>query len=257
MESAMKTNCKSLILSSGLLAGLSWAVLPAAAAELDPVNPAKTVSLPAIPKPSDAASAKQSARFSAGLNEVVRLTKAGLDEAVILAFIESSSVAYRPSATEILKLRELGVTSPVISALLRRGEALRQRSAEAQREAAARSAASTTQTPTPSSPPPTQQVAPQPTINHTAVVPAVYPAAYPTVVFANSPTYRYPSYYSFGSGRYRNCYYPRSYYSPRSYSSCSYLPRRSYYGASYPRSSLSVGFRGGYFRGYAGFRHCR
>ena len=93
---------------------------------------------PAQPAAADAAKTRPAVeprpRLSAGLDEIVKLAKAGVDESVILAFIQSSSVAYRPSAPEIIKLRELGISSAITTALLRRGDEVRQRAAEAEQE---------------------------------------------------------------------------------------------------------------------------
>lgn len=254
----MKTKSRLLLPVCGMLMMFCGTSLAVRAAEIDPVNPPKSARVPTKTNATNAANgtiAQRDGRLSAGLEDVVKLTKAGVDESVVFAFIESSSVAYRPSAPEILKLRELGISSPVIGALLRRGEEVRQRAAEAQREAAARNTTPAQPPPAPavSNPPPRQPASPPPTvINYT---PVVYPATYPTVVYSSYPTYRsYPT-YSYG---YRNCYYPRSYYS-----SYSCYPRGDYYGGFYSRSSLSVGFRGGHYGGvhyrggYSGYRHCR
>jgi hypothetical protein len=246
----MKTKSRLLLTACGVLAVAFNGATFAAPAEIDPVNPPKTARVPVKTNGATSTKAPREARLSAGLDDILKLTQAGVDETVILAFIESSPVAYRPSAPEILKLRELGISPPVISALLRRGEEVRKRAADAQREAAARNAAQTPPAPAVSDPPPQQPQQPQPAtpppcVNYT---PVVYPVAYPTVVYASYPTYRYSPVVSFGS---RHCYYPRSYYSYSCY------PRGRSYGGFYSRSSLSIGFRGGYFRGYGGFRHCR
>jgi len=133
-----------------------------------------------------------------------------------------------------------------IAALLRHGEEVRQRAADARREAAARNAAQTPPGPAVTNPPPQQPATPPPSVDYS---PAVYPAAYPAVVYASYPAYSY--YYPAVSYSYRSCYYPRSYFS------YSFYPRTSFHVGFRPWSSLSVGFRGGHFQGHAGFRHCR
>src|SRR5258706_16044924 len=44
--------------------------------------------------------------LSAGLPEVVKMHKAGVDAPVLLAFVQNSPVAYHPSAKEIIYLRD-------------------------------------------------------------------------------------------------------------------------------------------------------
>jgi hypothetical protein len=182
------------------------------------------------------------ARLSTGLDDIVKLAQSGVEESVILTFIQSSPVAYRPSAQEVIKLRELGVSSQIITALLRRGNELRERAAQAQKESA-----------------PAQPAAPPASNGQaTSTVPSasVYyaPSAYPVnyaPVYATYPAYSYSA-VSYGYG---GCYYPRYYY-PRYYSSC--YPSVGFYGGYYPRVSFGVRFGGGGFYGHrGGFRHCR
>ncbi|MBI2926468.1 MAG: hypothetical protein HYY24_12305 [Verrucomicrobia bacterium] len=54
------------------------------------------------------------------LNEVIELVEAGVGEEAILAFIENSKKTYELSADDILYLNDLGVSSEVIAALIRR-----------------------------------------------------------------------------------------------------------------------------------------
>jgi hypothetical protein len=61
---------------------------------------------------------------SANLVEVVKLVQAGMDESVILAYIGRCPTAFEPTADEILYLNDLGVSTQVMSALIRHGEAL-------------------------------------------------------------------------------------------------------------------------------------
>ena len=222
----MKTSSRSLITLCGVLAG--FVPLPLAGQTADS-QPAK--SAPADAKSDGAKSNKdtKSLQLSAGLDDIVELAKAGVDESVILAFVESSPVAYHPSAQEVIKLRELGVSTPTIAALLRRGVEVRQHAAQTQQEA--------------------QPSAPAPTASYQAPTPGVYyapPVASPTVVYATYPTYTYSTVASYGFG---GCYYPRYY-------SC--YPRVSYYGGFYPRISFGVRFGGVHFSGLrGGFRHWR
>src|SRR5262245_33546477 len=79
---------------------------------------------------ADASKTNRNAPYlSAGLADVVKMFQAGVDQQVMLAFIQSSTVAFRPSAKEIIYLRDLGVSSELITAMLRRGGELRDRAA--------------------------------------------------------------------------------------------------------------------------------
>lgn len=59
---------------------------------------------------------------SANMVEVVKLVQAGMEESVILAYIDRCPTAFEPTADEILYLNDLGVSAPVMSALIRHGE---------------------------------------------------------------------------------------------------------------------------------------
>lgn len=73
---------------------------------------------------------------SAGLDEIIKLAKSGVDENVMVSFVDNSSVPYDPSAEEILYLTDVGVSSRVISAMLRRGRQVREQQAQAAAPAA-------------------------------------------------------------------------------------------------------------------------
>src|SRR5690349_23913031 len=100
----MKTSASLLFFA--LLAGFSASV---AAQETSKTATNKVTVT--VPVPAPAPKANSGPRFSAGLDDVVKLTKAGVEESVILAFVQSSTIAYRPNAQEIVRLRELGVSS--------------------------------------------------------------------------------------------------------------------------------------------------
>ncbi len=169
------------------------------------------------------------AKLSWGLDEIVKLSKAKVEGPVILAFIENSETAYNPTAQDIIQLRESGVSSEVVTALMRHGENLRQTARAAQKQVQA---------------------------EQTATVAAAPVAA--TTVYEMPPTYTapvstvtvigYPRHHSYAYPAYNPGYcYPGSYYYPRYYS----------YGY-YPRFSVGLSFGGGYYRGHHGWgRHCR
>ena len=74
---------------------------------------------------SGAASADVPAEYSAGVADIVRMVEAKVDMEVIKAYIRSAPIAYSPKATEIIALKERGVPSEVMLALLQRGAEVR------------------------------------------------------------------------------------------------------------------------------------
>ncbi len=56
--------------------------------------------------------------FSPAVTEIVKLSQSRLGDDVILAYIRNSQAPYRLSSDGILKLKDLGVSSPVISAMV-------------------------------------------------------------------------------------------------------------------------------------------
>src|SRR5262245_40931163 len=63
--------------------------------------------------------------LSAGISDIVKMHQAGVEEPVLLAFIQSSTVAYHPSAREVIYLREIGLPQSLLTAMLKRGGELR------------------------------------------------------------------------------------------------------------------------------------
>jgi len=180
--------------------------------------------------------APKAARLSWGLDDIVKLSKAGVDESVILTYVNNSGVAYNPTAQDVIQLRELGVSPQITAALMQRGGEVRQAAAvEAQKQAQATAPAAAPAQPAPVYTPPATYVAPASTVTY---------IGYPS----------YPSYnYSYG-GYYGPNYYSYPYY-PRSY---------GYYGGFYPRVSFGInvghvgfggshgGFHGGFHSGFHG-----
>src|SRR5687767_5029354 len=66
-------------------------------------------------------SAARTPYLSAGLPEIVKMHKAGVDASVLMAYVRNSPVAYHPSAKEVIYLRDQGVSFELISAMLQRG----------------------------------------------------------------------------------------------------------------------------------------
>jgi hypothetical protein len=226
----MKMRTLSLLLASGLLAG--FGLLPLAAQTTETQPPATTApneSAPPRAKP-DVAKAKKILEvmaFSPGVVEVIKLGEAGVEESVILQFIQNSPVAYHPSAQDIIRLREANISSPVISALLQHGGELRQRAAE-----------NAARTPAPAPAPVAAQSPPEPIAVQPAVcypAPAAYAVASPPVIYSSYPAYNYG---------YRGCYSPYTIYSGA-----------GFYGYGGFSPSISLGFRfGGGYGGYYGGR---
>lgn len=119
-----------------------------------------------------------STRLSRELLEVAKLTQSGVDEAVLLAFIEKNALQRSPTADELVYLRELGLSSKPMVALM-----------------------NTVKTPTvtitaQAAPAPAQSVPVQTTVT---APPVVVAPANPPVVYVERPyvDYSYPA-WSFG-----------------------------------------------------------
>jgi len=192
-------------------------------------TPAEPAAAPPA-KPSGIRKTEPSVRLSFGVDEVVKMYQGGVEADVILNYVENSSVPYHLSAEEIVRLHDLGVPSPIVTALIRHGAKVQQQAAaayaqsqqKATEEAKAASAyANTYSAPVYTAPPPVV------TYNYT----------YPEYVYTGYPLYAYSGCYS----------YPRYCYSgPFYYSYSSYPYRHSFYAyrgcASYPRFGLGATF---------------
>lgn len=130
----MKTARFFLFTCCAALAGVT-STSSAASAPGNPVTSDSTTNLTASHNSATPA-------LSPGLSEVVKLHKAGINDSVIRTFVETSQVAYRLSAQDIIRLRELGISPDIITALMKRGGEVRQamNTAAQQAQAAASSA---------------------------------------------------------------------------------------------------------------------
>ncbi|MDB6036153.1 MAG: hypothetical protein JWM16_6491, partial [Verrucomicrobiales bacterium] len=63
--------------------------------------------------------------ISPGATEVVKLAESGSSEEVILAFIKNSGTTYNLSADEVIYLKDVGLSSPVVTAMLTHDNSLR------------------------------------------------------------------------------------------------------------------------------------
>lgn len=133
---------------------------------------------------------------SAGIDDIIKLVKSGVQDSVVLAYIESSDVAYDPSVEEILYLNDIGISSEVVSAMLRRGRQVRDQMAEKQQAAVEMVAE-----PVPSAPavPATPEVEPSPASAAPPAAPAeqvvvdANPATAPTAAVQPQVVYQAPA----------------------------------------------------------------
>ena len=255
----MNTCLITLIATGGILAG----AMPSSQAQSKPA-PAPAKPAPIIITNAPLAGKAAKPYLTSGVAEILRMHEAGVDKSVILAFVQSSVVAYHPSAKEVIYLRDEGLSPEIISAMLKRGGELRDRAAELQREEL-RTRQFEQPPPAAPAPEPAEPAQPQASTAAPQTTQVVYestPVSYPArnVIYFPSSGYGYvrPSWYGYGY----------SYANYRPYYSYSYANCRPNYGWSYntgyrsscyPRYGLGVsyaGYRGGYGYG-GGWRHCR
>jgi len=169
-------------------------------------------------------------RLSFGVDEVVKMYQGGVEADVILNYVENSKVPYHLSAEEIVRLHDLGVPSPIVTALIRHGAKVQQEAtaayAQSQQKATEEAKAASAYANTYSAP------------VYTAPPPAVtYNYTYPEYVYAGYPAYVYSGFYS----------YPRYCYSAPFYHRYSSYPwHNSYYSyrgcVSYPHFGFGATF---------------
>ncbi|MGO9001645.1 MAG: hypothetical protein ACLQHM_06710 [Limisphaerales bacterium] len=170
---------------------------------------------------STTTSAAQTApvQLSYGVPQIIQLSKAKVSENTIVAYIQNSGTIYSLNASEIVYLKQQGVSDAVITAMLNQRQRVTQAAAQTVPQAPA-----TATTSQPGSAETSTAVA-QPTVTYVQTVPSstVY-------VIPDTQTYNYDAYY------YQPYYYP-------------------YYGGwYYPPVSFSFGFGGGYRGGWGGYR---
>lgn len=66
-----------------------------------------------------------------GVDEVLQLAESGAAEEVLRAYVETADVAYALAVDDMVYLRDIGIPSSVIAAMLKRGNELREREAAA------------------------------------------------------------------------------------------------------------------------------
>jgi len=199
-----------------------------------PPPPAATAPVPAPPPQPELVDKIKIANISSSVQEIVKMSEAGTDPAVLQSYVESSNLAYVPRPDEIIYMHDHGIPGMVITTMIQHGAKLRDQVAQA--------------APVPQAAPPQAAQQPAPT----------YVAQQPAPVYVDTPSYVYSSpnvvyvgggyggYY--GGGYYGGGYYPgyyRGYYG------------RGYYGRSYysrPYASLSFSVPG-FGIGFAGHSH--
>jgi hypothetical protein len=214
----------------------------------------------AVTQDTPAAQNAPVARFSPGVADIVKMVDAKVDPEVVKTYIQNSSTAYNPSATEIIALKDHGVGSDILTAMLQRGAEVRTQ---------ATGAASAVANP-PSPQAPSGVVNPYAPANDYSAQP-VYPSyayTYPAASYVY-PSYScdYPSYYygGYGCGYYSPwCWpsfslgcYPFGSYCGYPYRSCgrgygNYYGGRGYYGGSYNGGRGYYGSRG-YYGGHGNY----
>lgn len=115
----MKKSCRNGLLAVWLVMGMAGIGRSFAAEDETPAPP---------PPPSaNHSSSNDLSRLvlSPGLREIIKMVRANVAPQVLTAYISNSSIAYDPTADEIIALRKMGVPDNVLVALLTRGSQLR------------------------------------------------------------------------------------------------------------------------------------
>ncbi len=87
---------------------------------------ASPVPEPPADQPPTRKIAPEAVATSPGVEEIVKLAQANVEEGVILAYIENSNIPYDPGVEEILYLNDIGISSKIVTAMMRRGRVLQQ-----------------------------------------------------------------------------------------------------------------------------------
>ncbi len=159
-------------------------------------------------------------QLSYGVPQILQLSQAKIGDSTIVAYIQNSGTIYSLNASEIVFLKQQGVSDAVITTMLNQ----RQRVAQAPAQTVPPAPAATTTSPPGSTGTSTGVAQPAPAYVPTVPSSTVY-------VIPDTQTYNYDAYY------YQPYYYPY----------CG--------GWYYPPVTFSFGFGGGYYRGGWGGYH--
>lgn len=209
------------------LAAVAMLILPALGANAQN-SPAQTTGAAAPPTSTQTQTTPQ---LSPGVADVLKLSQAGVSDATVVTYIQSSDRGYGAlSAPEIVYLHDAGVSSEVVNAMLNKRKQLAEANAQIAAQAAQAQLAALFTTPV-STPDPVNVTASQPAPRPKVTV---YPVPY-TPMFSRSAYYSGSSYRYFGA--------------------CNSSGSVTYIGGSYARS----GFRNGgcYSSGRSSFGRCR
>lgn len=234
----MRTARRSEALKWGLLAAGALGVwVPAASRAINTVTPATSAASQDTPVVQTA----PAAGLSAGVADILKMVDAKVDPEVIKTYINNSPTAYNPSASEIIALKDRGVGSDILTAMMQHGAEVRAQSMQAAQ--AAGNPAMPQSAPGTANPyAPAYNYSPQP-----AYPPYTY--TYPSASYVYpSYAYDYPGYY-YGGYNYDNSwpwYWPSLYFGWYPYGGYCGYPYR-YYGYRYPYWHGGYGY--GYYRG--------
>src|SRR5580765_6882147 len=90
-----------------------------------PVPVPQNVAAPENLSPEAPGEAPAPVAVSPAAAEVLRLAQSGVGEEVVLAYVQNSPGGFELTSDQILYLRDIGISSPVISAMLNRDAGLR------------------------------------------------------------------------------------------------------------------------------------
>jgi hypothetical protein len=175
------------------------------------------------PAPAAPPTAEAAPPITPAMSQVLQLTQAKIGDSTIIAYIQNSGTIYGLNASQIVYLKQQGVSEPVINAMLN------------QRTAMAAMAA----TQPPAQSPNNGQYSTPPPSDQQAVAQPTTPAPSTTYIVPDSQTYYYDNWSSpyiypyYGYYPYYSWYYPVGFY---------WGWHGGYYG----------GWRGGYHGGYGG-----
>ncbi|MEK7707201.1 MAG: hypothetical protein AAB380_04310, partial [Verrucomicrobiota bacterium] len=95
-----------------------------AAPETTPPPP-ESAPVPA-PAPNSGKKLPPNIKPSSPVGEVVKLAQAGVDEAVMLSYVNNSASMFNLASDEIIYLNDIGVANDVVTAMIHRDQALKQ-----------------------------------------------------------------------------------------------------------------------------------
>jgi hypothetical protein len=159
----------------------------------------------------DSSSAQTAPQLSYGVSQIIQLSKANISDDTIVTYVQNSGNNYGLDANQIVYMKQQGVSSKVINAMLN------QHNLNTATQVASQPASSQDNS--------TATTAAQPTATYVQTAPAYAPSS-SVYVMPDTQSYNYYSYA-----------YP-------------YYPYYGYYGYGWPAVSLSFGYYGGYRGGY-------